>query len=409
MYQDLTEISHCEVCGNTHLVPVLDLGDHPMCDDLVEIGDDRKCREFPIQILFCETCLTAHQRFQIPKTLLFPKSYHYRSRHTGDVLAGMAELVQSTEDALGSLEGRRVLDIGCNDGSLLKFFRERGAVCFGIEPTGASEDATVQGLTVINDYLTEAVARDFVAKFGQPDIISFTNVFAHIEDLAQVISSLKVLCHEHTSVVIENHYLGAVIDKVQFDTFYHEHPRTYSLRSFTFIARSLGRKVAKIDFPKRYGGNVRVFLGPTALDEEALAPHLAKESAFPAALAKMPDQIQRWKTRKLAIIQEAIRATGPLVAKAFPGRSAISVKLLGLDEPQIAATYEKSGSAKIGHYIPGTRIPILSDSTMVFPKGRDGIVLNLAWHISGEISAYLRQQGYEGKILNILDADDFAD
>jgi hypothetical protein len=68
----LTEITRCEVCGGHTLRPVLDLGRHPMCDDLVAVGDARICVEYPIEILFCDTCRTAHQRFQIPKHELFP-------------------------------------------------------------------------------------------------------------------------------------------------------------------------------------------------------------------------------------------------------------------------------------------------------------------------------------------------
>ena len=73
------EINSCEVCGNERLVSVLDLGSHPMCDDLVPIGDTRVCREYPIEILFCATCRTAHQRFQVPKKDLFPASYLFES------------------------------------------------------------------------------------------------------------------------------------------------------------------------------------------------------------------------------------------------------------------------------------------------------------------------------------------
>src|ERR1700687_2849611 len=108
------EIQTCEVCGNPKLSAVLDLGTHPMCDDLVEIGDSRDCSEYPIEILLCGTCITAHARFQIPKTTLFPKAYHYRSRFTADVLSGMQQLTKSCESRVGSLTQKKVLDIGCN-------------------------------------------------------------------------------------------------------------------------------------------------------------------------------------------------------------------------------------------------------------------------------------------------------
>jgi len=68
----LVEIDRCEVCDSRQLRRVLDLGLHPMCDDLVAVGDARRCKEYPIDILFCDTCKTAHQHFQIPKAELFP-------------------------------------------------------------------------------------------------------------------------------------------------------------------------------------------------------------------------------------------------------------------------------------------------------------------------------------------------
>jgi hypothetical protein len=111
------QINSCEACGNKTLEFVLDLGLHPMCDDLVRVGDNRVCNEYPIEIFFCKNCNTAHQRFQVTKEDLFPSTYHYRRRFTADVLNGMKGLVDSCAQRTGSLAGRKVIDIGCNDGS----------------------------------------------------------------------------------------------------------------------------------------------------------------------------------------------------------------------------------------------------------------------------------------------------
>src|SRR5438132_626529 len=109
---DVFEIKNCEVCGNDKLDAVLDLGAHPLCDDLIPVGDPRVCREYPIEILFCENCVTAHQRFQVPKRELFPTTYHYRSRFTADVLNGMVTLVNSCEKHVPTLRSKKILDIG---------------------------------------------------------------------------------------------------------------------------------------------------------------------------------------------------------------------------------------------------------------------------------------------------------
>jgi len=405
------EINTCEVCGNESLVSVLDLGLHPMCDDLVRVGNSRICREYPIEIMFCEDCFTAHQRFQVPKKELFPTSYHYRARFTADVLSGMAGLVESCAQRFGNLSGKKVLDIGCNDGSLLNYFRQQGAITIGIEPTGAYLDAEEKGHIIFNNFLSEDIADAIAALHGKPDFITFTNVFAHIENLQEVLRSLKQLMAPHTVIVIENHYLGAVLDGNQFDTFYHEHPRTYSYTSFIHIARSLASRLLDVEFPSRYGGNIRVFLGNAAnggsggtVDREELS---VRESRFLEKFASLRKNVENWRGKKKRFLEAQFLQYGKLRAKAFPGRAAILVKLLGLNEELISAVYEKPGSLKIGHYLPGTRIPICSDDDLFALPEKTRPLLNLAWHIPHEINCYLTEHGYTGPIIDILSANDF--
>ena len=411
MKDKLKQIKSCEVCGAQNLTPVINLGEHPMCDDLVEVGSTRTCHEYPIEILFCGTCRTAHQRFQVPKGELFPTSYHYRSRFTADVLNGMVDLVKSCESRFGPLTGKRVLDIGCNDGSLLDFFAERGATTLGVEPTAAVRDAQQKGHITYNSFFSENLAAEIVGSHGPPDFITFTNVFAHIEDLQEVVRSLKRLIGPQTVIVIENHYLGSVLDGNQFDTFYHEHPRTYSYTSFIHIARSLGVALSEVEFPSRYGGNIRVFLGGAitgdhvdSVDREAL---MERESHFIGGFSTLRSNMERWCASRKGLIAELIAKHGRLRAKAFPGRAAILIKLLGLNDDSISVVYEKPGSMKIGHYLPGTRVPIRSDDELFSLDDKTKPLLNLAWHIPREIRSYLLQHGYNGPIVDIVSARDF--
>jgi hypothetical protein len=356
-------------------------------------------------------CKTAHQRYQVPKRLLFPQSYHYRARHTADVLNGMRQLVQRCEQDVGSLDGLTVVDIGCNDGSLLSIFSEHGAKTVGIEPTGAATDAKAAGHDVYQDYLSPKLARDLVAARGKPDIVTFTNVFAHIENLPEVLTAVRSLMGSNTLLVIENHYLGAVLDRCQFDTFYHEHPRTYSLASFHKIAETLEAHLVAAEFPARYGGNIRVMIRlASSQSPEASAPldwHLHSEADFETRLRDLGRRIPLWQAAKRAEIVELVSQFGPLPAKAFPGRAAILVRLLELDETMISAAYEKPGSMKIGNYIPGTRIPILSDDDFADRPSQDAPLINLAWHISSEIDVYMRKHGYAGPIVDIFSVEEF--
>ena len=395
MKTQLRTINKCEVCDNTDLSLELNLGYHPMCDDLIKVEINKQNNEYPIKILYCNKCFTAHQKFQIPKQELFPLDYHYRAKFTKDVLDGMKQLVENIEFKYGSIQGKKVLDIGCNDGSLLDFFKEKGAMTFGVEPTGANFEAAQKGHYIVNAYFDKKVAENHI----KPDIITFTNVFAHIEDLEELINNLKLIMNENTLLVIENHYLGAVLEKNQFDTFYHEHPRTYSLNSFYHIAKKLNREVIDYEFPSRYGGNIRVIIGKgTSVNFKEI---FDKELNFSLEFKKMNKDINIWKIEKQKEIQEAINKYGLLEAKAFPGRSAIPIKMLELNENHILKVYEKPGSLKIGYKVPGTNIPIVSDDDMG-DLSQKPVLLNLAWHISSEIEKYLRSKGFKGQLINII-------
>ena len=389
----MIKITKCEVCENKQLKKVLDLGNHPLCDDLIPIEDKSTCKEYLIEILFCEECLTAHQIYQIPKQTLFTKNYHYRARMTGSVLSGMADFVEGCENRFGSLREKVVLDIGCNDGSLLDFFKIKGCKTVGIEPTGAALESKHP---TINEYFDKRSAYQVLSLTGKPDLIVFTNVFAHIEDLQSLINNLKILSQDNTKIVIENHYLGAVFNGGQFDTFYHEHPRTYSFRSFEFIAQSLEVNVLDAEFVSRYGGNIRVYLGVG--DKKQLE---IDESHFSSAFIKMSTDMLKWITETKVMIDDHVSKHGLMRAKAFPGRAAILIKLLGLNENHISAVYEIKGSIKVGHYVPGTRIPILPEVELYAKKDLKKPILNLAWHLPSEVRANLLVNGYTGHVIDI--------
>jgi hypothetical protein len=404
LISDTVPSFNCQVCGEPLPAPVLDLGLQPMCDDLIPIGDVRHCTAYPIQISLCPACLTAHQSFNIRKEVLFPSKYHYRPRFTQDVLDGMKQLVTQCEEEFGSVRGKLVCDIGCNDGSLLNFFRDQGAITCGIEPTGAALEARETGHHVENLYFDRISAQQLIAAKGRPDVITFTNVFAHIQDLDETIEALKVLVKAGTVVVIENHYLGTVLATNQFDTFYHEHPRTYSFKSFERIALRLGGELLSTSFPKRYGGNIRVCIGGFGRAEARPYARLetADESQFPAQLEQSQAFVEKWQHETVQKIQELKSMGITMHGKSFPGRAAILVTLLELNVDIMPVVYEKPGSLKIGHYLPGTRIEIQSDELWITGKSNPDAMLIWGWHIAPEIAGYMRKNGYRGRIFTPL-------
>lgn len=226
-----------------------------------------------------------------------------------------------------------------------------------------------------------------------------------------MLDALRILMGPRSMLVVENHYLGAVFERYQFDTFYHEHPRTYSLNSFVHIAKNLGRSLSGVEFPARYGGNIRVFIGGPATGANGVAgvsEALARESAFRERFDDLRQGVQRWRVTAAERIDALRSGNGALSGKAFPGRAAILVKLLDLDVGKLERVFEKPGSMKVGHYLPGTRIPIASDDDFLGRPTPPPVLLNMAWHIASEIEQYLRSSGYRGTIAHIVEPSDFA-
>ena len=397
-------IEKCQIC-NQRLKKFINLGNQPLCDDLQKKPKGNIF--YKLKVSFCEKCLTAYQKYNIEKKKLFPHNYHYRSANTKDVLSGMKDLVDKIENKK-KLKNKIVLDVGCNDGSLLDIFKKKGSITYGIEPTGAYLEAQNKGHRVFNDFFNINSSTKIKKEIPNIDIITFTNVFAHIENFKDLILSLKNIIDEKTLVVIENHYLKEVIKKNQFDTFYHEHPRTYSLNSFFEIAKLLGLKILDFNYVKRYNGNLRVFLSKTNRNLKRLKKELKREKKIIFNYKTMKNKIKKWKQNKKREIMSLVRETGPLPAKAFPGRASILINLLQLNKKHISFIFEKNLSLKTGHYVPGTDIKIIKEKFLKKALRNKGVIINFAWHISKEIKYSLKKEfKFKGKIIDIISKKDF--
>ena len=177
----------CEVCDSELKGPILDLGFHLLCDDLISISTSQGVPTYAQVIQLCRNCLTAHQLAPVDKEILFKPEYHYRSSLTEDVLKGMRDLVAATLAFLPTNHQPKILDVGCNDGSLLGFFKDNiQCLTLGIDPTDAIREAGSKVDHTFQDYFDEDLAVKIFKSYGTMDLITFTNVFAHIENLSLI-------------------------------------------------------------------------------------------------------------------------------------------------------------------------------------------------------------------------------
>ena len=399
MTSQTRRVEGCEVCGDPHLVPSLNLGSYPLCDELQPSALSAEVPCYPQLIGLCSRCLTAHQMLQVPKERLFPAAYHYRSSLTKDVVDGCQQLAEQavSRSSQDGAERRTVVDIGCNDGTLLSFFKARGFVTVGVDPTNAIDEASSAIDIAFKEYFSLSTARSIVESVGYPDVVTMTNVFAHIEGLPSLLDALRLLIGPRTLLVIENHYLGDIIARSQFDTFYHEHPRTYSLLSFKHVAKNLDCVIVEYQRTPRYGGNVRVLL--RSKESGSVGVELPDESEFREQFPDLQGRFERWRSltrpKVLGLAQD-----GGVVGKALPGRAVMLMNALDLTQEVMPRVYERPSSPKVGHFVPNTGIEVVSDEQLADETAANLIIW--AWHIAGEVAPYVREMGFRGKMWTVM-------
>jgi hypothetical protein len=391
-------MSLCEVCDNKVEGPTIDLGSHPLNDDMHQIGVNFSAKKYRQEIQLCNVCLTAHQLHPVDKEKLFFPEYRYRGSVTKDVLLGMADLVDNALNFYGFGKPLKVLDIGANDGSLLGIMKSKtGCETIGVDPTNAVKQSSGRIDNAYCEFFSSETAYKILENHGYPDIITFTNVFAHIEDLPALIEAVSILLNQNNLLVIENHYLGSVLERNQFDTFYAEHIRTYSATSFEFIAQKLNMEIKSVQFPRRYGGNIRVYMSRNS--EYSTQKETVNECVFPEAFLGIQNTYDNWTQDALKQISQ-ILTDGPLVGKSCPARSVMLYSSLEMNSEKMLAVYEHPNSPKLGYCVPGTSIPIISDLGLRREKSQNMILWS--WHIAYEIIPYLKEVGYKGNVWSPL-------
>ena len=398
---------NCEICNTKITKNLINLGYQPIPDNLSKNARlSIKKRKFKTKVDYCYKCITAFQTKVVKKKDLYTRNYGYRARNTKDVVNGLKNLSIDIKKNINKNNSSKILDIGCNDGTLLNFFYEKKFITYGIEPTDANKDCK-KNHKIIKGFFDENIAKKFLKKYGKPDVIIFTNVFAHIEKLKKVLNSLKILIGKDTLVVIENHYLISVIKRFQFDTFYHEHLRTYSLNSFFNLGKILKMNIIKATFPKRYGGNIRIFYRRNISENKNIKEKIINERKIFNTLKNIfRKNLNKWKDKKKKYIKTLNKKYGPIFAKSYPARACVIINYLGLDNKNIFNIYEQDFSKKLNKYVPGTNIKIIADK--YFDKNKMHIpIINFSWHISKEIKGYIRKKKIKNKIIDIVSKSDF--
>ncbi len=396
------QITCCQVCGSKDLELVLDLGHQPLCDTLLSPEDLHKPETFfPLRQFWCRNCTLSQLDYVVSGDVVYHQDYPYRTGVTRELAAYQDEMAASIIADLSIPPDSLIVDVGCNDGTLLSGFSRRCMRVTGVEPTGIARFARESGIDTIQSPFDSQVATQIVESCGHAKVVTATNVFAHMASLGDVMAGLEILVADDGCFVLENHYLPPVMERLQFDTIYHEHLRTYSLRSLVVLFDYYDFTVIDAQKVNRYGGNIRVTVakGKNHGQSRRVALILAEENA---TLTKS-EYYERFRLKSIqlkndliSLAIDCVRKGAPLVGNSCPGRCSTLLNFAGIGPDLIPYLAEQPASLKLGKYLPGKHIPIVNNQRLIDEQPRH--VLLLAWHYAQPIAEQLRQRGLKSEL-----------
>lgn len=356
-------------------------------------------RWFPAELLVCPECHLAQLGFAVDPAVLFPPGYPYTSGSTRVLRENFSDLYEEVRDRIG-LDGEDlVVDIGSNDGTLLANFLEAGHRVLGIEPTDTGALARERGVPTVQAFFDADTVETVVREHGHASIVTATNVFAHIPDVHRVVEALARLLADDGYFVSESHYLGDLVETLQYDTIYHEHLRYYSLTSLGALLERHGFHVVHVKRIPTHGGSIRVYAtrSPRVPDPSVNAL-LAYEREHGLAdetwIEDFRHRVVRSKLDLNALLRDLKQDGARIYGIGAPSRASTLVNFVGLDVGVIDCVLEIATSKKLNRYLPGTAIPVLDERKLYADQPE--FALLLSWHISAELRDNLTRKGFRG-------------
>ncbi len=386
---------NCRHCGASLHLPMIDLGTAPPSNAYLSLEALHAPESwFPLRVLVCEQCWLAQTEDFVGREQLFSGDYAYFSSYSASWLRHAERYVEAMVARFG-LDGNSLhVEVASNDGYLLQYVRERGIPCLGIEPThSTAEAARAKGIETIERFFGVELAEQLRAEGYAADLMTANNVLAHVPDINDFVRGFALLLKPDGVVTFEFPHLMRLMAEAQFDTIYHEHYSYLSLTAVDTIFTANGLSVFDVERLPTHGGSLRVYAqrqGGPHERSEAVAEVLAEEDrlgvATPDYYRGLQARAERIKNDLLAFLIEARRQGKRVGAYGAAAKGNTLLNFAGIRRDLLPWVVDRN-PAKQGKYLPGSRIPIVSEE--VIDCERPDYLLILPWNLRDEIETQL--------------------
>lgn len=384
-----TNSSPCIVCNSKAVELFLDLGETPLANKFLSKEQLSKPEAtFPLRVGLCAECKHVQLLDGVPPAAMF-EDYLYISSASDVLKAHLHDLSDVITERLRLGAKDLVIDVGCNDGTLLSGFQRHGVKVLGVDPAKNLVNFTEEkGIDRYVGFFSSKSAKEIVAKYGYAKVITATNTFPHIPALRDFAQGLQTALAQGGTFVVEAHSLLDMLDQVAFDTIYHEHISYWALAPMIRLFAEHGMEVVSAERLPLHHGQLRVFVQRRGEGKVQSSVNEILELEKKHRLDRMEtyqkfaSNVQRIKEDLTHTISD-LRAKGKrVVGYGAPAKGNTLLCYLQLGPDKIDYIADKS-RLKQGRFTPGMHVPVVSPERLL--QDQPDYLLVLAWNFLDEI------------------------
>jgi SAM-dependent methyltransferase len=379
----------CILCRSGQVDEFLNLGDTALANQFLRQDEiDLPEPKYPLRVGFCRSCGHVQLLDSVPPLEMF-ENYLYISSASDTLKNHLWDLSDELVGRYRFGASDLVIDIGCNDGTLLQGFKRHGVRTLGVDPArNLAEFASGNGIERYTGLFTASTAHEIVSKWGLASMVTATNTFPHIQNLTDFIQGMQTVLKPGGVFVIEMHYLLDLIEQVAFDTIYHEHVSYWALGPMKRLFESNGMSIVDAERVPLHHGQLRVHV-------QRQGDGVVHDRVDEILAAEKTAGLDRFETyehfaERARKIKKNLHETLTTFARkgrrvAGYGAPAKGNTLLGFLEigPELLPYIVDRSALKQGLYTPGTHIPVVAPERLL--ADQPDYVLLLAWNFVDEI------------------------
>jgi len=399
----------CRVCESP-LKPILTLGDHYV-SDFLSPGESGGFKA-PLELVLCEKCLLLQLKHTVPAEALY-RNYWYRSGTNKTMCDALAKIAHISEELIHLSKGDAVLDIGCNDGTLLNAYQTDGIFKIGFDPAEnlAKYSKDIANKLIVDFFAADTYHEDPVLSTMQPKIVTSIAMFYDLEEPGKFVESVRSVMHPDGIWIIQMSYLPLMLKTNEVGNICHEHLEYYSLQSLEYLLKLHQMEVVDMEINDINGGSIRVYIRNTDANKEVFGDVIYRQLAYervesfrqsekmmklddPQQYIDFAERVDRIKKDVVDFIKTQVRHGKKVYVYGASTKGNTLLQYFGLDKSLINAAAERNPE-KWGKLTVGTYIPIISEE--VARAQKPDYFLVLPWHFLEEFiireNEYLRSGG----------------